>query len=82
MDDAAMTLIESIVLQLPNFAGLTLALILLLRQNNQLTNALISISKDCDCRDAVERRLDAEGKNIPRYEAQTVTDKPAAAQGS
>lgn len=71
-----MELIRNIVLQLPNFAGLALALVLLLRQNAQLTQALIQVSRDCDCRDAIERRTEAD--NIIKADAQRQQAKPLA----
>ena len=48
-------LLNQIVLQIPNFAGLFISLAFVLRQNQKLTDALIDMTNRCDCRDKDER---------------------------
>lgn len=45
------SMLEQIVLNLPNFLGLVLALIVVTRQNIKLTDAMIAMLKDCDCQE-------------------------------
>lgn len=40
-------LIVNIITNLPNFAGLMLALIVVMRNNDRLTKALIDMARDC-----------------------------------
>jgi hypothetical protein len=40
-------LITNIITNLPNFAGLMLALIVVMRNNDRLTKALIDMAKNC-----------------------------------
>ena len=41
-------LITNIITNLPNFAGLIFALIVVMRNNEKLTNALIDMAKHCN----------------------------------
>lgn len=47
--DPLQVMIENIITQLPNFVGLMLALLVVLRQNIKLTDTLVGMLKDCDC---------------------------------
>lgn len=58
MDAATNQMIATIITQLPNFAGLLLALFAVLRQNAKLTEAMISLTRDCDCSERGETVLD------------------------
>lgn len=40
-------LISLVILNLPNFAGLVIALVVISRQNEALTNALIEMTEHC-----------------------------------
>lgn len=42
-------MIENVIANLPNFLGLVLALLVVLRQNIKLTDTLVQLIKDCDC---------------------------------
>lgn len=53
--DVGGELLNQIVLQIPNFAGLFISLAFVLRQNQKLTDALIDMTNRCDCRDKDER---------------------------
>lgn len=53
--DLGTELLNQIVLQLPNFAGLFISLAFVLRQNQKLTDALVDMTNRCDCRDKDER---------------------------
>lgn len=53
--DQANQVLQTIVTQLPNFAGLFISLAVVLRQNMKLTDALIDMTNRCDCRDKDER---------------------------
>lgn len=53
--DIGTEFLNQIILQLPNFVGLFFALMLVMRQNQKLTDALISMTERCDCRDKDER---------------------------
>lgn len=44
-------LMEQVILQLPNFIGLVLSLLVVLRQNIKLTDTLVQLTKDCDCQE-------------------------------
>lgn len=64
--DVGGELLNQIVLQLPNFAGLFISLAFVLRQNQKLTDALIDMTNRCDCRDKDERiaRPSVNGQGI------------------
>lgn len=53
MDTLEQTL-ETIVLMLPNFAGLVYALYIMTRQNQKLTDTLVDLTTRCDCKDKEE----------------------------
>ena len=48
-------MLQTLITQLPNFAGLFVSLAVVLRQNSKLTDALIDMTNRCDCRDKDER---------------------------
>lgn len=58
------TLVEQIVLQLPNFLGLVLALMLLMRQNQALTESLIRLSEKALDR-VLEENAEAQSILVP-----------------
>ena len=47
--DPLQAMIENVIANLPNFLGLVLALLVVLRQNIKLTDTLVQLIKDCDC---------------------------------
>lgn len=57
MDNGTLTL-QAMITQLPNFAGLIIALFIMVRQNTRLTEALIALTRDCDCSDKGDRVIE------------------------
>ncbi len=53
--DPTQVMIENIVTNLPNFLGLILALMVVLRQNMKLTDTLVQLVKECDCADSKDQ---------------------------
>lgn len=47
--DPTQAFFETIVTQIPNFVGLILALLVVLRQNVKLTDTITQLVHDCDC---------------------------------
>lgn len=58
-------MIQQLILQLPNFVGLVLALLVVLRQNMKLSDALIKLIRDCDCKEQppVVQVIESPGSN-------------------